>query len=103
LDGFPHDLQDVDFERPRHPHRQAARASVDLPISSDLLYFLSRGSMANGIIIFDDKNDDSDDVNVTVTFLYHDDYFLEQAKVCLLQPKESHNGLGIFVSRPVNM
>lgn len=98
LEDVPHfewsDAQDA------HGHRQAAQASLTLPASSDVLYFMSKGSLSNGVIrIIDDGDDGAKEVKVDITFVYHSDHMLDLAKVCLLHPQDGHNGVGIFVSK----
>lgn len=81
------------------PYPYAATASLDLPISSDLLYFLSHGAHSSGVVqLAADGDSDSDVATVSVQLLYHHPEFLETAHVCLLQREEGKNGVGIFVS-----
>ena len=103
---LPHDCIHVadwtPFEVPpeSNDYRHGARASLELALSSDLLYFLSRGSLANGVVEIseDDDVDDSEVANVDVTFLFQDPNALDHAKVCRLQKAEGKNGVGIIVS-----
>lgn len=79
--------------------KKIAETSLELPVSSDLLYFLSRGSLSNGVIEILDGASGTDKVEVKVDLIYHDDFVLDVSKVCLLQPEEGQNGVGIFVSQ----
>lgn len=93
LDHFPHHIMDdVELGHDRY----AARTSVKLPVSSDLLYFISRGSLSHGAVRIIDDGEDSSDVNVSVTFVYDAEFLLDRAKVCLLQQEHDKNGVGIF-------
>ena len=92
----PHDLLDEEFFHPRD--HSAARTSLKLPVSSDLLYFISQGAFSRGLVRVLNDGEDKNDVNVTVTYFYKTEYLLERSKVCFLQPKEDRNGVGIFVS-----
>lgn len=101
---LPDDVVDDGY---RH-HRRAFETSLTLPTASDLLYFVSEGSLSHGaIFITDDGEEGSKDVKVDVTFVYHhdhdhdDDHILEWAKVCLLQPEDGHNGVGIYTPHRV--
>ncbi|KIP08916.1 hypothetical protein PHLGIDRAFT_103532, partial [Phlebiopsis gigantea 11061_1 CR5-6] len=53
--------------------------------------------MSHGLInIADDGDVDAKSVKVDITFVYDHEDDLDLAKVCLLQPEEGHNGVGIF-------
>lgn len=72
---------------------------MNLPVDSDVLYFISKGSMSHGLVnIADDGDVDAKSIKVDITFVYDHEEDLDLAKVCLLQPEEGHNGVGIFVS-----
>ena len=92
----PHDLLDEELFLLRD--HLAARTSLKLPVSSDLLYFIGRGTLSHGLVRILDDGEDENDVNVTVTYLYDAEHLLEKAKVCLLEQEKHHNGVGIFVS-----
>ena len=80
-------------------YSHVARASVDLPISSDLLYFLGRGVLSHGVIRFVDAGEqDADVASVDVAFLYDENRLSDLLKVCRLHKSDSKNGVGIFVS-----
>lgn len=88
LDGSPGD----------NHYSYRAYTSLELPVSSDLLYFISRGSLSVGTIDFlESEEPDSDSVKVDVTFLYQTPKALEHAKVCQLERESGKNGVGIFV------
>ncbi|KAJ3531475.1 hypothetical protein NM688_g7570 [Phlebia brevispora] len=77
-----------------------ANTSVDLPVSSDLLYLLSSGALSNGVVeVTADGPSDSDVATVDVKLLYHHSEILEKAHVCLLQREEGKNGVGIFTPK----
>ncbi|KAI0944064.1 hypothetical protein AcV7_001984 [Taiwanofungus camphoratus] len=91
---------DVDTTAFPHHFHHAAEAAFHLPVSSDLLYLVSRGtaSLAHGSVeIIDSGEPTSDVVEVDVKAFYNDIHDLQQlVKVCLLQPEEGNNGVGIF-------
>jgi hypothetical protein len=104
---LPHDCVEVlewnNLEGGGHHHdySRAVEALIDLPISSELLYFTSHGSLSNGVIKFVDAGDKNSDVaGVSVQFLYdeepHD--LTNFVKVCRMQNGDGKNGVGIFVS-----
>lgn len=80
----------------------AAQTSFDLPLDSDELFFVSRGTsnFANGFItITDDGEPGSDVVKVDIVGYYNSQHhFQELTKVCALSPEDGKNGVGIFVS-----
>ena len=81
------------------PYPYSAKNFLELPVSSDLLYFLSRGALSSGIVqLAADGDSDSNVASVRVQLLYNRPEFLEHAHVCLLQREEGKNGVGIFVS-----
>ncbi|KAI0087035.1 hypothetical protein BDY19DRAFT_995456 [Irpex rosettiformis] len=84
-------------------YEHVVHTSVDLPISSDLLYFLGHGHLTHGIINFVDSNvHDSNTASVDVTFSYswhdhdHEHDLSELLKVCRLHRAEGKDGVGIF-------
>jgi len=80
-----------------HDFRHLVKTSFNLPLDSDLLYFLARGSLSHGSIeITDDGSSDDDKVVVDVSFLYVHDVALENVQVCHLQREGAKNGVGIF-------
>ncbi|THH00171.1 hypothetical protein EW026_g2301 [Hermanssonia centrifuga] len=102
---FPHhDLDSLlgaaQIAPPDHHHESfthAARTSLELPLSSDLLYILSRGVLSHGVIQINDHGDSDSDVAVVgVTFLYNSPSVLDVAKVCALGHGEGKHGVGIF-------
>ncbi|PCH35700.1 hypothetical protein WOLCODRAFT_140032 [Wolfiporia cocos MD-104 SS10] len=91
---------DPNTHRQLHGFRHVADASFALPTSSDLLFFTAHGSgaLAHGNIqIVASDNIDPETVQVDVSAYYNDvDDLVELTKVCLLQPEEGHNGVGIY-------
>ncbi|GJE88415.1 hypothetical protein PsYK624_044980 [Phanerochaete sordida] len=97
LPEHSHELLDAGFDHPHHPHEHyAARTSVKLPLTSDLLYFIGRGTLSHGLVRILDDGDSENEVNVTVTFAYGEERLLEEAKVCLLEQEGNQHGVGIF-------
>ncbi|KAH9948010.1 hypothetical protein B0H21DRAFT_735738 [Amylocystis lapponica] len=87
---------DMDTES-RFAH--SARTSFDLPVDSDLLYLVSRGStsLAHGTVEISDSGEPgSDVVKVEISAHYDTEDVFDLVKVCMLQPSEGHNGVGIF-------
>ncbi|KIP08924.1 hypothetical protein PHLGIDRAFT_34702 [Phlebiopsis gigantea 11061_1 CR5-6] len=97
-DAVPHfEWPNSIIEGGNYDHHYAVQASVNLPVDSDVLYFISKGSMSHGLLnIADDGNVDAKSIKVDITFVYDHEEDLDLAKVCLLQPEEGHNGVGIF-------
>jgi len=84
---WPHD----DFEH-------HAYLTYTLPQSSDLLSFISKGSLSLGKIDFVDAGKDEKDVSYNVTIGYRTENALEKVKVCKLH-EGSDNGVGIFTPK----
>lgn len=74
----------------------AAVAILDLPITSDLIYLVSRGAHGSVKVMFD-REIDKAVASVAVDVLYQSPYTLDEAKVCLLQRVKGKNGVGLFV------
>ncbi|KAI5123822.1 hypothetical protein M0805_009114 [Coniferiporia weirii] len=98
----------------------SANASFSLPADASLLYFLSRGSLAYGSVLFTTSagpsrpNSDPNTVEVDVRVGYWTTEALERAAVCRLNRDdeaghEGEHGVGIFtprnwhVGRPIGM
>ena len=86
-------------ERYQHsPLLRAAATSVTLPLTSDLLYFLSQGDHNAGTIeIVEGGEKGSKEVRVDVQMYYSSQEVLQTAKVCRMQAARGKNGVGIFV------
>lgn len=85
-------------DRPHNEYHYFAETSLELPVSADLLYFLSQGALSHGHIEITDSEDaESDVVRVDVNFMSRDEDALDIVKVCLLQKEENKHGVGIFV------
>lgn len=77
-----------------------SKAKFDLPISSDSLYLLERGTYASGsvdILTSPEQNRDSASVHVTVRY-YHQE-IKDLVKLCKISRRAGDRGVGIFVSR----
>lgn len=71
--------------------------SFDLPLNSDKLFLLARGSYTSGWVYIGQSEDVSlDTARVEVTVGYQDDG-LELAKVCKVSRTGNENGIGFFV------
>ncbi len=82
----------------QRPFPHTAQATLVLPVSSELLYFLSRGPLSRGSISYVVGEESSDVVDVRVEVSYTSPDVLHLMKVCLLQRDEVNNGVGIYVS-----
>ncbi|KAK0212095.1 hypothetical protein DFS33DRAFT_1279063 [Desarmillaria ectypa] len=78
---------------------QSATVSFDLPLNSDKLFLLARGSYTNGWVYVGQSEDVGlDTAKVEVTAKYQDDE-LELAKVCKVSRAGNENGIGFFTPR----
>ncbi|KAH8090997.1 hypothetical protein BXZ70DRAFT_1011259 [Cristinia sonorae] len=93
---------DDELDHDGHNHhayqfRHLIKTTIDLPLNSDLLYFLSQGSLAHGAVEFvDDGKKGDDKVAVDVAFYYIHDVARDNIRVCRLQRDGNKNGVGIF-------
>ncbi|KIJ04915.1 hypothetical protein PAXINDRAFT_94132 [Paxillus involutus ATCC 200175] len=80
---------------PRYP--RGAQTSFNLPVHSDELYLISRGSYQHGKVKVKQSADvEWKNVVVDVRVAYHHDQALGRAKVCKLRKEESKIGVGIY-------
>lgn len=78
----------------------SSSVSFTLPANTDLLYFLSRGSLAYGSVHIEAVPGSGDDVNVDVEVGYWSEAALERASVCKLEKEDGNaHGVGIFTPR----
>lgn len=78
-----------------------AKVDFELPFSSsELLFFLSTGSLSHGSINVIEKEGDGaeqDTVDVSILVGFRSREALSRATVCSLEREEGQNGIGIFV------
>ncbi|THU98898.1 hypothetical protein K435DRAFT_516958 [Dendrothele bispora CBS 962.96] len=97
----PHGSEALD--NPTHGHRhhfQSVWNTFELPVSSDLLFLLSRGPWSAGSVDINQSDEPGDVVLVNVTTYYHHPRLLEHAQVCKLNRKENEVGVGVFSTTP---
>ncbi|TFY78474.1 hypothetical protein EWM64_g5533 [Hericium alpestre] len=84
-----------------YPPNYSAKTEFDLPIHSDLLFLLSRGSLASGSvsIVQDLSLTDKDTVKASLVVHFHSRTALSRSKVCRLQRGNNENGVGVFTAR----
>jgi hypothetical protein len=91
------DLEDEDAQADHPEHDwKTALSFFDLPLSSDNLFFISRGP-AIGNITFVQADEESEDVSVMTRVNYQHSHILNRIKVCKVRAEDGENGLGIFV------
>lgn len=83
---------------PEYPH--FVETSFELPISSDLLFFLARGRLSTGVITIVSSPDVRDVATVDVSLYYYREEIRDKARACLIKRHNGENGIGIFVSCP---
>ncbi|GLB42379.1 hypothetical protein LshimejAT787_1103940 [Lyophyllum shimeji] len=89
--------QGTDVLMGRHfaPHdRFTSYASFNLPVDSDKLFVLARGSAAGALKVR--QGSGSEDVKVEVEARYRFEEAIDSVKVCTVKRGEGENGLGIF-------
>ncbi|KIJ59790.1 hypothetical protein HYDPIDRAFT_118152 [Hydnomerulius pinastri MD-312] len=81
---------------------RSAEASFVLPVDSDELFLISRGSYQSGKVEVKQAPDvEQGSVKVDVRVAYHVDRALARATVCELQKDGDRNGVGIFTPSPI--
>ena len=75
---------------------ESAETSFVLPITSETLYFISRGSYQAGKVELK-QSTERGDVKVDVRAAYHDERALARASVCRLRKSGNGHGVGIYV------
>ena len=84
---------------PGDPLFYVAMTSFELPLTSDVLYMVSNGSLSHGAVTIDANGDpDAEVVTVSVGYMHYHRKLLELADVCLLRRASGEIGVGIFVS-----
>ncbi|KAJ6536928.1 hypothetical protein B0H19DRAFT_962541 [Mycena capillaripes] len=82
----------------------AAKASFELPVSSDTIFLLSRSIVQNhgknlfagGGVEYVQSADISDSVTIDISARYWNHEYLEASKACLLERRGNEKGVGIF-------
>ncbi|TDL18015.1 hypothetical protein BD410DRAFT_729021 [Rickenella mellea] len=78
------------------PFPISARTNFRLPVSSNVLYFLSRGSYASGMVRYETTEEDGNYVKVDVIVNYKSQSALDRANICRLSKGDEENGVGIY-------
>ncbi|KAF9224636.1 hypothetical protein BS17DRAFT_780184 [Gyrodon lividus] len=82
-------------------YSRGAETSFILPVDSEELYFISRGSYQQGKIQVKQASDvEQGSVKVDVRVAYNHDRALRRATVCKLQKNGNKNGVGVFTPTP---
>ena len=80
------------------PSWEKESLEFELPIDSEALFLVSRGSLSSGVVRVH-RSSEVKDVKVSVTAHAHRKEALASAKVCLVQPEKGGHGVVILVSR----
>jgi hypothetical protein len=72
--------------------------SFSIPVSSDVVYFFSRGSFGYGSLRFELSDKTDGDIDVEISLDYYHEEILKRTQVCLLERKPGERGVGFFVS-----
>ncbi|KAF8911655.1 hypothetical protein CPB84DRAFT_1762498 [Gymnopilus junonius] len=84
-------------EADAYPFHYEAETSFDLPLSSDTLFFISRGRLHSGSVRVATSSDQAEDTaTVNIIVRYNHDYLLDSTKACLLSRHEGEKGVGLF-------
>ena len=78
-------------------YSESAETSFHLPVGSEALYLLSRGSYQSGKVEVKQAVEERGDVRVDVRVAYHDARALARATVCRLRKSGDRHGVGIYV------
>lgn len=99
-DPNPLDLQlDQDQGELYDYYQDAAETFFELPLSSETLFFLSRGDRLAGAIQVKTSADQApDSASVHILIRYRTHIIIERTKACLVKRNANENGVGLFVS-----
>jgi hypothetical protein len=86
-----------DWLRTQSQYPYSSSVSFELPVSSAVLFFLARGSLASGNIKILHINQVSDVAKVQVDVGYYRADAIDRAHVCALTRSADDHGVGIFV------
>lgn len=92
------EMADADSLSSVRPFSYSAETSFDLPISSDTLLLIARGTMSGSVDI-KTSSDIFDVAKVDISMKYFRKEARQNAKACLVRRKSGENGVGIFVCR----
>ncbi|OCH89402.1 hypothetical protein OBBRIDRAFT_732671 [Obba rivulosa] len=87
----------------QHHFLHSASTSFQLPLDSDLLYFIGTGAesqLEGSVDISNSPDIDAHHVKVEISAFYDMVDILEWTRVCLLQRSEKKHGVGIFTAVP---
>ena len=76
---------------------ESAETSFTLPVDSETLYLITRGSYQTGKVELKQGTHQDGDVRVDVRVAYNDERALARATVCRLRKGGIKHGVGIFV------
>ncbi|EPQ55234.1 hypothetical protein GLOTRDRAFT_61143 [Gloeophyllum trabeum ATCC 11539] len=75
---------------------RSVATSLELPLSSDLLYFVARGAQMSGNLDVLDDGKNRGVVKVDVVIYYREQSALDRTSVCKLKRGDGENGVGFF-------
>lgn len=79
-------------------HTFQSQTSFDLPLSSETLFFSTRGQLGGLLHVVTSANQAQDSAKVHAVIRYDRPELRALTKACLLSRHEGENGVGIFVS-----
>lgn len=81
--------------------RTGPTVSFRLPLSADVLYLFSRGSLSYGFVTFTTASGLSDEVQVDISATYKSVELLDRVNLCLFERVPGQTGVGILVRRRI--
>jgi len=74
--------------------------TFELPMSSDLLFLVTRGPFSVGHVTIVQSDEEGDAAVVSVITNYDEEHILDLIKLCSVVAQEGENGIGIFTVHP---
>ncbi|KAF8891093.1 hypothetical protein CPB84DRAFT_1383915 [Gymnopilus junonius] len=80
-----------------HEQSLQSKTSFDLPLSSETLFFLTRGQLLGGILhVETSPNQAQDSAKVNIVIRYDRPELRDLTKACVLSRRQGENGIGVF-------
>ncbi|KAJ3988946.1 hypothetical protein F5890DRAFT_1471100 [Lentinula detonsa] len=74
--------------------------TFELPIDSEILFLVARGSLMDGNVNIIQSDDENESAIVSISTSYDDAELLQSIKLCKVAARKGENGVGIFSSHP---
>ncbi|TFK45094.1 hypothetical protein BDQ12DRAFT_642266 [Crucibulum laeve] len=90
------DFPSLDAYLPPSAFPYTSKTTFSLPLSSDVLFLLSRGPLSSGSVDIVTSSEEGEAVKVDVVVKYFREHVRDISNVCLVSRKDGEIGIGIF-------